>query len=153
AITSTSFSGARPSSSMSETSMPANCSKSTALPSMTGFDASAASAPNPGTRGPVVTTPARLARAVERQAASGSAARASRASAAPGERVGRDLFGGERDARRIREGEVVLVRELLAWNDRGLSRNGKFVVCEGGFPQAFAGRTRHRGFVTHASEN
>jgi hypothetical protein len=53
ATTSTSFAGSRSSISMSNASMPANFLNRTALPSITGFDASAPMAPSPSTGGAV----------------------------------------------------------------------------------------------------
>ncbi|SAL74895.1 hypothetical protein AWB69_09256 [Caballeronia udeis] len=85
AITSTSFSGSISFSSMSNTSIPANFLNSTALPSMTGFDASGPILPSPSTAVPFVTTPTRLLRAVKRAAFSGLATISSHAKATPGE--------------------------------------------------------------------
>jgi hypothetical protein len=59
-----SFSGSLSSSSMSKQSMPANCLKSTALPSITGFEASAPMLPRPSTAVPFDTTATRFARVV-----------------------------------------------------------------------------------------
>ena len=54
------------------------------------------------------------------------------------ERIGRDLFAGDRDAGRIRQRQVVLVGELLARNDREFSGGGELVVGQGFFTQVFA---------------
>ncbi len=61
---SASRSGSSQSSSTSKASMPANFLKSTALPSITGLDASAPMFPSPSTAVPFVTTATRLPRAV-----------------------------------------------------------------------------------------
>ena len=65
--------------------MPANFLNSTALPSMTGFDASGPMLPRPSTAVPFVTTPTRLLRAVKRAAFSGFSTISSHANATPGE--------------------------------------------------------------------
>ena len=85
AINSTNFSGSRCSTSMSNTSMPANFLNSTAFPSITGLAASGPIAPNPSTAVPFVTTPTKLPRAVKRKTLSGSSTMASQAAATPGE--------------------------------------------------------------------
>ena len=82
---SASFTGSLSASSMSKQSMPANFLNSTALPSITGFAASAPILPRPRTAVPLVTTPTRLARAVNRAALAGSAWMSRQASATPGE--------------------------------------------------------------------
>jgi hypothetical protein len=69
---------------MSNTSIPANFLNSTALPSMTGFDASAPMLPRPSTAVPLVMTPTRFPRLVKRCAFSGSAAIDSHTLATPG---------------------------------------------------------------------
>ena len=85
ATISTSLSGSRSSISMSKESMPANFLNRTALPSITGLEASAPIAPRPRTAVPLVTTATRLPRAVTSAAVSGSAAISSQAAATPGE--------------------------------------------------------------------
>src|SRR5204862_96604 len=62
AMMSTSLSGSRSASSMSNTSMPANFWNRQPLPSMTGLPASGPMSPRPSTAVPLVTTPTRLAR-------------------------------------------------------------------------------------------
>ena len=64
AMISTSLSGSSSASSMSKTSMPANFLNRTALPSMTGLEASGPMLPSPSTAVPFVTTPTRLPRLV-----------------------------------------------------------------------------------------
>ena len=64
AMISTSLSGSVSLISMSYTSRPANFLNSTALPSITGLDASAPILPRPSTAVPLVITPTRLPRAV-----------------------------------------------------------------------------------------
>ena len=64
ATISASFSGSLSSTSMSKQSMLANFLKSTALPSITGFEASAPMLPSPSTAVPFVTTATRLPRVV-----------------------------------------------------------------------------------------
>ena len=71
--------------SMSNTSMPANFLNRTALPSITGFDASGPILPRPSTAVPLETTATRLARMVSDAASAGSAAMAMQAAATPGE--------------------------------------------------------------------
>ncbi|CUI45912.1 Uncharacterised protein [Achromobacter xylosoxidans] len=64
AMISTSLSGSVSLISMSNTSSPANFLNSTALPSITGLEASAPILPRPSTAVPLVITPTRLPRAV-----------------------------------------------------------------------------------------
>jgi hypothetical protein len=64
AITSTSLTGSCSSISMSNTSTPANFLNKTALPSITGFDASGPMLPKPSTAVPLVITATRLPRLV-----------------------------------------------------------------------------------------
>ena len=71
--------------SMSNTSMPANFLNRTALPSITGFDASGPILPSPSTAVPFDTTATRLPRIVSDAASAGSAAIARHAAATPGE--------------------------------------------------------------------
>jgi len=85
ATMSTSLSGSRSSTSMSNTSMPPNFLNSTALPSITGLAASGPMAPRPSTAVPLVITATRLLRAVRLEASVGSAAMAMEAAATPGE--------------------------------------------------------------------
>ncbi len=85
AMMSTSLSGSRSSTSMSNTSMPANFWNSTPLPSITGLAASGPIDPRPSTAVPLVITPTRLPRAVSVETSSGSATMASQAAATPGE--------------------------------------------------------------------
>ena len=85
AMISTSLSGSFSSTSMSNTSMPANFWNSTPLPSMTGFPASAPISPRPSTAVPLEITATRLPRAVYSLALLGSAAISSQANATPGE--------------------------------------------------------------------
>ena len=73
------------SSSMSKTSIEANFLNNTALPSITGFEASGPMAPRPNTAVPLVITATRFWRAVRLAASVGSAAMASHAAATPGE--------------------------------------------------------------------
>ena len=73
------------SSSRSKQSTFANFLNSTALPSMTGFEASAPIAPSPSTAVPLVMTATRLLRAVSVAASSGSFSIAVQATATPGE--------------------------------------------------------------------
>jgi hypothetical protein len=82
---SASFSGSGSSTSRSKQSISANFLKSTALPSITGFDASAPILPRPSTAEPLDTTATRLPRAVYRAALAGSALISRLASATPGE--------------------------------------------------------------------
>ena len=81
---STSLSGSRSFTSMSNTLMPANFLKSTALPSITGLAARGPMAPRPRTAVPLVITATRLARTVSSRASRGSATIASQAAATPG---------------------------------------------------------------------
>ncbi len=85
ATTSTSLSTFFSLSSMSNTSMPANFLNRTALPSITGLEASGPISPSPSTAVPFDTTATRFWRAVRVAASSGSAAIASQAAATPGE--------------------------------------------------------------------
>ncbi len=85
ATTSQNRSGSLASTSMSNTSMPANFLNSTALPSITGLAASGPILPRPRTAVPLEITATRLARAVSSRAAAGSAAIARQAAATPGE--------------------------------------------------------------------
>ena len=85
ATMSTSLSGSRSSTSMSKASMPANFLNRTALPSITGLEASAPMAPRPSTAVPFVTTPTRFERAVRWAASIGSRTISRQASATPGE--------------------------------------------------------------------
>ncbi len=64
AMMSTSLSGSDSVISMSNTSIPANFLNSTALPSITGLEASAPMLPRPSTALPLVITPTRLPRLV-----------------------------------------------------------------------------------------
>ncbi|MNI23451.1 hypothetical protein D3C73_770390 [compost metagenome] len=85
AMMSTSLSGSFSSTSMSNTSMPANFWNSTPLPSITGLPASAPMLPRPSTAVPLEITATRLPRAVSSLACCGSALIASQAYATPGE--------------------------------------------------------------------
>ena len=85
AMMSTSLSGSFSSSSMSNTSMPANFWNSTPLPSITGLPASGPMLPRPSTAVPLLMTATRLPRAVSVLAWLGSATMASQACATPGE--------------------------------------------------------------------
>ncbi len=85
ATTSTKRAGSLASTSMSNTSMPANFLNRTALPSITGLPARAPMLPRPSTAVPLLMTATRLPRAVKSRAASGSALIASQAAATPGE--------------------------------------------------------------------
>jgi hypothetical protein len=71
--------------SMSNTSILANFLKRTALPSITGLDASGPILPSPSTAVPLETTATRLARLVSVAASLGEATIASQAAATPGE--------------------------------------------------------------------
>jgi len=71
--------------SMSNTSIPANFLNSTALPSMTGLEASGPILPRPSTAVPLETTATRLARAVNEAASAGFSAISVQAAATPGE--------------------------------------------------------------------
>ena len=82
---STSLSGSRSASSMSNTSMPANFLNRQPLPSMTGLPASGPMSPSPSTAVPLVTTPTRLPRAVYSAAQAGSAWMSRQGYATPGE--------------------------------------------------------------------
>ena len=82
---SASFSGSGSLSSMSKQSILANFLKRTALPSITGLEASAPILPSPSTAVPFETTPTRLPRLVKRRAAASSARMSRQASATPGE--------------------------------------------------------------------
>ena len=82
---SASFSGSGSFTSISKQSIPANFLNRTALPSITGFDASAPILPSPRTAVPFDTTPTRLPRVVYRAAFAGSALISRLASATPGE--------------------------------------------------------------------
>ncbi len=70
---------------MSKTSMPANFLNRTALPSMTGLEASGPMAPSPRTAVPLLMTAIRLPRAVTVAASSGSSTMTRQAAATPGE--------------------------------------------------------------------
>ncbi|MNQ77035.1 hypothetical protein D3C85_918900 [compost metagenome] len=85
AMVSMSASGSLSSSSMSNTSMPANFLKRQALPSITGLPASAPMLPRPSTAVPLVMTATRLAREVRFIASAGSRTISMQASATPGE--------------------------------------------------------------------
>ncbi|CAB5511760.1 hypothetical protein LMG26857_01048 [Achromobacter anxifer] len=85
AMISTSLSGSVSLISMSYTSRPANFLNSTALPSITGLEASAPMLPRPSTAVPLVITPTRLPRPVYRYTLAGSATISSQAAATPGE--------------------------------------------------------------------
>ncbi|EWS64176.1 hypothetical protein Y695_02581 [Hydrogenophaga sp. T4] len=76
AMMSTSLSGSRSASSMSNTSMPANFLNRQPLPSITGLLASGPMSPRPSTAVPLVITPTRLPRAVYSEARDGSASMA-----------------------------------------------------------------------------
>ena len=79
------LSGSVSSISISKTAMPANFLNSTALPSITGFEASAPMVPSPRTAVPLVITATRFWRAVRLAASAGSSTMASQAAATPGE--------------------------------------------------------------------
>ena len=83
--TSTSLSTSFSATSMSNTSMPANFLNRTALPSITGFEASGPMSPSPRTAVPFEITATRFWRTVRVAASAGSAAIASQAAATPGE--------------------------------------------------------------------
>ena len=85
ATISISLSGSVSLTSMSKTSTPANFLNSTALPSMTGFDASAPMLPSPSTAVPLDITPTMLPRTVYLYAFVASSTIAMQASATPGE--------------------------------------------------------------------
>ena len=85
ATTSTRRSTSVSATSMSKTSTPANFLNRTALPSMTGLEASGPIAPRPSTAVPLDTTATRLPRAVRLQASAGFSAISSQAAATPGE--------------------------------------------------------------------
>ena len=85
ATTSISFWGSLASTSMSNTSMPANFLNSTALPSITGLEASGPMLPRPSTAVPLESTATRFWRIVMASASAGSAAMARQAAATPGE--------------------------------------------------------------------
>ena len=87
--------------------MPANFLNRTALPSITGLEASAPIAPRPSTAVPLVTTATRLPRLVT--------------SAAVG-RVGGDQLAGGGDAGRVGERQVALGRQRLGRDHGELSR-------------------------------
>ena len=78
-------SGSSQSTSMSNTSTSANFLNSTALPSITGLDASAPVLPRPSTAVPLLMTATRLPLAVYLKASSGLASMAFTGSATPGE--------------------------------------------------------------------
>ncbi|MGY3649020.1 hypothetical protein ACVWW2_004311 [Bradyrhizobium sp. LM4.3] len=71
--------------SMSNTSMPANFLNRTALPSITGFEASGPILPRPSTAVPFETTATRLERIVSVAASAGFLAISMQAAATPGE--------------------------------------------------------------------
>ena len=71
--------------SISKTSIPANFLNRTALPSMTGFEASGPILPSPSTAVPLETTATRLAREVSDAASAGLLAISVQAAATPGE--------------------------------------------------------------------
>ena len=85
AMISTSFSGSFSLISMSNTSMPENFLKRTALPSMTGLPAKGPMSPKPSTAVPLVITPTKLPRLVYLNAALGSLTISSHGAATPGE--------------------------------------------------------------------
>ena len=100
---------------MSNTSMPANFLKRTALPSITGLQASAPMLPRPEHRGAV-----RDHR--DQVAARGVVAR--------GIGVGVDLLAGGGDAGRIGQREVALGRHALGRLDRELPRPRQAMIIE-----------------------
>ena len=85
AIISTSLSTSVSSTSISNTSILANFLNSTALPSITGFDASGPMLPSPSTAVPLVITATKLPRAVTDATSVGLSAISSQACATPGE--------------------------------------------------------------------
>ena len=85
ATTSTKRSTSSASTSRSKTSMPANFLNRTALPSITGLEASAPILPRPSTAVPLEMTATRLPRAVYSRARDGSRAISSQGAATPGE--------------------------------------------------------------------
>ncbi len=117
---SASFSGSLSSSSMSKQSMLANFLNSTALPSITGLDASAPMLPSPSTAVPFETTR-------DEVAAGGVVAR--------GGGVGADLEAGLGDAGRIGAGEVAAVGQRLGGADLELSGPRKLVIVQRRLPQ------------------
>ena len=82
---SASFSGSLSFTSMSKQSILANFLNKTALPSITGLDASAPMLPNPNTADPFEMTATKLPRAVYFEAVSGLSRISIEASATPGE--------------------------------------------------------------------
>ena len=96
-----------PSISMSNTSMPANFLNRTALPSITGLEASGPILPRPSTAVPLVTTATRFCRMVSSSAWS---------------RIVGDGVAGGGDAGRIGERQVALVAERLGRLDLKLAR-------------------------------
>jgi hypothetical protein len=106
AMMSTSLSGSRSASSMSNTSMPANFLNRQPLPSITGLAASGPMSPRPSTAVPLVMTPTRLPREVNscRQ-----------------RRVGLDVQARVGHAGRIGQRQVALVRQRLGRRDRDLA--------------------------------
>ena len=84
AMISTNLSGSLSFTSISKTSMPANCLNSTALPSITGLLANAPIFPKPKTAVPFVITPTKFPRAVYLKALAGSLTISSQGAATPG---------------------------------------------------------------------
>ena len=111
---------------MSKTSMPANFLNSTALPSITGLEASGPISPRPSTAVPLEMTATRLARAVRSAASRG---------------IGDDRLAGRGDAGRIGEREVALVGERLGRLDLELSGPRQAVIDQRPGAQIF----RHGG--------
>ncbi len=115
AMSSTSFSGSRCSTSMSNTSMPANFLNSTALPSITGLAASGPDGPQPQHR-----------RAVGDDADQVAA----RGEAKDIERILDDGLAGGGDAGRIGQRQVALIEQLLGGRDRQFPGSRKLVIVQ-----------------------
>ena len=120
AMMSHSLSGSSSLISISNTSMPANFLNSTPLPSITGLAASGPILPRPSTAVPLVMTATRLPRAVYLNALAGSTTISSQA---------------DGHARRICQGQIALVGQLLGRRDADFSGRRKFVIFERGMPE------------------
>ncbi len=112
---STSLAGSRWSISISNTSIPANFLKSTALPSMTGLAASGPMGPSPQHRGTVADDADQVSTGREAKGI---------------ERIFDDRVARRGDARGVRQGQVALVAQLLGGGNRYFAGCRVFVVIE-----------------------
>ena len=65
------------------------------------------------------------------------------------ERIGRDLFAGGGDARRVGQRQIALIGELLGRDDREFSGRGQLVIVQGGLAQVVAALGRRQSIVSH----